>query len=108
MQLQFVRAGVFLCTQMNLFHQAKHQTVEQLEIVQGLLVRCVAEGMQDLDDSYYNELLGLIDEAKLAESWPDLKDVIEKAKTLEIDIAAWLSRMGRTTTSLDWPFSIES
>ena len=59
--------------------------------------------MIDADDNYYNELLGLMDETHIAESWDELDEVITKAKTLEIDVAAWLSGHGRTSISLPWP-----
>lgn len=85
------------------FPQAKSITVENLEMIQTSLLRCVDEGMIDLEDTYYNEILGLIDEAYLVDTWDELMEVIVRAKTLENDVAAWLSMHGRTTVSFPWP-----
>ncbi|MDE3055089.1 MAG: hypothetical protein KGI80_00110 [Verrucomicrobiota bacterium] len=82
---------------------AKEKTLENLEEMQGMLERCIEEGMIDLEDSYHNELLGLIEEAHLVKGWDELREVITKARTLEVDIAAWLARLGRTTLSFSWP-----
>lgn len=86
-----------------LFSQAKSTTLENLEVIQTNLVRSVGEGMIDLEDTYYNEILGLITEADIVDTWEELMEVITRAKTLEIDVAAWLARHGRTTVSLPWP-----
>ena len=85
------------------FSSARLTTLENLEAIQLILIRCVNEGMIDLEDSYYNEILGFIDEANLSDSWEELAEVITRAKTLEQEIAAWLSLQGRTTVSLSWP-----
>lgn len=85
------------------FLEAKGSAVENLEAIRINLNRCVSEGMVDPNDEYYNELLLLIDEATLSESWDQLMEVITRAKTLEIDVAAWLSGHGQTSISLPWP-----
>lgn len=85
------------------FLEARGDTVENLEAIKLSLSRCMDEGMIDLEDAYYNELLALIDEATLSETWDELMEVIAKAKTLEIDVAVWLSNHGRTSISLPWP-----
>lgn len=81
----------------------KKELVENLDALKLSLIRCVDEGMIDLEDHYYNEVLDLIEEAKLISSWEELEEVVQVGKTLEIDIAAWLSLHGRTTVSLEWP-----
>lgn len=83
--------------------EARGDTVENLEAIKLSLSRCMDEGMIDLEDTYYNELLALIDEATLSKTWDELMEVITKAKTLEIDVAVWLSNHGRTSISLPWP-----
>jgi hypothetical protein len=85
------------------FLEARDTTVENLEAIKLNLSRCIDEGMVDLEDTYYNELLSLIDEATLSEGWDELLEVVTKAKTLEIDVAAWLANHGRTSISLPWP-----
>lgn len=85
------------------FLEAKSDTVENLKAIQLNLVRCVDEGKIDLQDEYYNQLLILMDEASLSECWPELMEVVAKAKVFEIDVAAWLSSHGQTSISLPWP-----
>jgi len=82
---------------------AKQTILENLEAIQASLNRCVQEGMIDLDDDYYNEILGLIEDARTVDNWDELMEAVVRAKTLEIDIASWLSRHGRTTLSFNWP-----
>lgn len=84
-------------------HKYKSVILENLEQIQASLNRCTDEGMIDTDSTYYNELLGLMDETHIAATWEELEEVIAKAKTLEIDVAAWLSGHGRTSLSLPWP-----
>ena len=86
-----------------LFLNAKEDAIENLEAIRLSLVRCIDEGMIDEEDLYYNELLALIDEASIADSWDELEEVITKGKTLEIDVSNWLSRHGRSNLSLPWP-----
>ncbi len=82
---------------------AKETTIANLEAIKASLNRCIEEGMIDEDDAYYNELLALIDDAHIVDTWEELTEIIVKAKTLEVDIAAWLSFHGRTSVSLPWP-----
>lgn len=85
------------------FLEARGDTVENIKAILLSLSRCVEEGMIDLEDSYYNELLDLQDEAHISRNWDELIEVISKAKILEVDVAAWLSQHGRTSISLPWP-----
>ncbi len=85
------------------FLESRGDTVENLEAIRLNLTRCVDEGMVDLEDGYYNELLVLIDEASLSKTWDELMEVISKAKILEVDIAVWLANHGQTSISLPWP-----
>lgn len=85
------------------FLESRGDTVENLEAIRLNLTRCVDEGMVDLEDTYYNELSVLIDEASMSKNWEELMEVIAKAKTLEVDVAVWLSNHGQTSISLPWP-----
>ena len=85
------------------FLEARGDTVENLKAIQESLARSIDGGMIDLEDSFYNQVLSLIDEASLSKTWDELMEVIAKAKTLEVDIAAWLATHGRTSLSLPWP-----
>lgn len=85
------------------FHQDRDQITDNLEAIQILLQQCVDEGMLDLEAHFHNELLDLLDEANLSKTYPELAEVASKAKTLEIDIDAWLGIHGRSTLGLTWP-----
>ena len=85
------------------FLEAKGDTVENLQAIKMNLLRCIDEGMIDLEDIYYNQILVLIDEASLSESWAELMEVVSRAKVLEIDVAVWLSGHGQNSISLPWP-----
>ena len=83
--------------------QAKEDTSENLRALQMNLDRCVDEGMIDVESAYHNQVLTLIDETSLSQNWEELMEVVTKAKTLEVDVAAWLANRGETTISLPWP-----
>ncbi len=85
------------------FLEAKGDTVDNLKEIKQSLISCVDEGMVDLGDEYYNQLLVLLDEATISRTWDELAEVISKAKILEIDVAVWLANHGRTSLSLPWP-----
>ena len=83
--------------------QAKDLALENLEAIRMSLIRCVDEGMMDLEDTLHNEVLGLMDELDVLESWPEMEELIIRSKTIEHDIEAWLAMHGRTSISLVWP-----
>lgn len=85
------------------FLEARGDTVENMKAIREGLLSCIDEGMIDLENAYYNQILVLIDEASLSTTWDELVEVISRAKTLEIDVAVWLSNHGRTSISLPWP-----
>ncbi|MBS0625431.1 MAG: hypothetical protein JSS32_05215 [Verrucomicrobia bacterium] len=85
------------------FLAAKEDVMENLEAIQVWINQSVSQGMVDMDDTYYNELLGLMDDTVVMETWPEVEEIILKAKVLETDVDAWLSMHGITTVSLTWP-----
>lgn len=86
---------------------ATQNVIDNLQALQQKLNSCVNEGMLDEGNAYYNELIDLLDDADIVKTWDELMEIIARAKTLEIDIDAWISIRGGTTISLEWP-SIES
>jgi len=84
-------------------HFIKRNILENLETLRLSLVSCVDEGMVDMDDAYYNELLSLVEDIHVVKTSVELSEAVTRAKGLEADIAAFLARKGRTTVSLDWP-----
>lgn len=86
------------------FSKAKKAVLNNLEIIQTSLVQYTEEeGMLDSDDTQYNELLGLIEDAHIIETWDELMEIVSRAKTIETDIDTWLSLHARTSMSLSWP-----
>lgn len=82
---------------------AKKEVVSLLLELQSHLSHCIEEGMLDETAHDHNELVDLIDEAKLASSWDDLEEVIALARRIEKEIITWDSFHGRSTLSLAWP-----
>jgi len=85
------------------FIESKGIVIENLEAIEINLVQCSDERMLDFQNTYYNEVLSLIEETRDCSSWAQLDEIVGKAKILEIDIASWLARHGRTSLSLPWP-----
>jgi hypothetical protein len=85
------------------FHDAIKEVTANLDEIQTTLIQCVEQGMLDTEDILYNRLLDLLDDASIVNNWDDLEELINQAKTLEQDIAAWLSLNGRTSYSYHWP-----
>ncbi len=86
-----------------LLRKAADDVIDNLEALKMSLQRCVNEGMLDVGDVYYNELIDLIDDAEIVQNWDELKEIVTRAKTIEVDIDAWLSIRGSTTISMIWP-----
>ena len=85
------------------FSDAKKVVMHNLEAVQSSLIACVEEGMIDTESVHYNAILDLLEDARLLKEWSEMEELIAQAKTLELDIASYLSRKGRTSVSYRWP-----
>jgi uncharacterized protein YjgD (DUF1641 family) len=85
------------------FSQAVSDVMDNLQVLQVALNRAVDEGMIDEGSSYYNELLDLLEDARIVKTWEELMEIISLAKTIEVDIDAWVSLRGATSISLSWP-----
>lgn len=83
--------------------KAVDDVLDNLQALQMSLERCVNQGMIDEGEYYYNQLVDLISDAEIVKTWDELEEVIAKAKTIEIDLDAWLSVRGSTTISMLWP-----
>ena len=83
--------------------QAKRSVLENLERIKVDLALCIQDGLSDPSGTDYNEILDLIEDAKIIDNWDDLNEAVVRAKTLEIEIAGWLARHGRTSVSFSWP-----
>ncbi|HSX14186.1 MAG TPA: hypothetical protein VLE96_07200 [Chlamydiales bacterium] len=83
--------------------KAADDVLDNLEALQMSLQRCVNEGMLDDGDYFYNELIDLIDDTEIVQTWDELTEIATRAKTIEVDLDAWLSIRGSTTISMEWP-----
>jgi hypothetical protein len=86
----------------NHFNKDKEDTVVNLETIRMTLNECIDEGILDAESDVYNELIELIDQARIVKTYPDLADVITKAKKIETGVDGWLSRKLRETISISW------
>ncbi len=82
---------------------AKQQICENLESLRLSLVLSVDEGMIDLGDTLYNQILALIEDCGVIANWDETVELIDRSKTLEDDIDVWLALHGRSSLSLSWP-----
>ena len=85
------------------FSHDRRLVVDNLYQIKVILNRCIDEGMLDPDCHYYNELIDFIEEAVLVKSYPELLEVVSRAKPLEEEIDAWLALKGQSTLGLSWP-----
>ena len=85
------------------FAESKGDVILNLEAIELNLVQYSDEKMLNFQNTYYNEIVDLVNEARDASTWQELMTVVAKAKILEVDIANWLARHGRASISLPWP-----
>ena len=86
-----------------IFQNAKEDMMENLAALELKVDQAVDQGMVDIDDGYHNELLALMDDAAVVETWPEMAEMISRSQTVETDVDTWLSIHGITTISLEWP-----
>ena len=77
--------------------------LDNLQVLRTRVNSCVDEGMLDEGAHDYNELYELIEEAHFVKTAPELREVVDRARSLESTLDVWLVRQGRTTVSLPWP-----
>lgn len=85
------------------FIEDKEEVLDNLEILNEWLDACIDGGMHDIDATVHNQILDLIDDTQIATRAAEIEEVIAQAKTIEVDLEAWLAQKGRTTLSLAWP-----
>ena len=59
--------------------------------------------MIDEGSKYHNEIVDLLDDVHIVETWMELSEIITLAKTLENEVDAWISIRGSSSLSLEWP-----
>jgi hypothetical protein len=85
------------------FAESIGDVVENLEAIELNLVQCSDDKMFTLQQDFSNQISDLLEETHSISTWHELADIIAKAKLLELDIASWLARHGKTSLSLPWP-----
>ncbi|NGX63910.1 MAG: hypothetical protein KR126chlam6_01332 [Candidatus Anoxychlamydiales bacterium] len=88
---------------MHKFLDDKSQIVDNLESLKINLEEIEKISLFDPDETQYNEILSLIDEAKAADNDLALSEVIPRAKTIETKLDSWFSKEGIETLELSWP-----
>lgn len=87
----------------DIFYKYQDQVIENLETLKINLENCEDLGMLDMDETIYNELVDLIEDARAADNLENLSELITRAKTIESNIDSWYSKEGLTNVELSWP-----
>jgi hypothetical protein len=85
------------------FYDYQDQVIDNLETLRINLENCEEMGMQDIEETIYNEIVDLINETKAIDSIIGLSEIISRAKIIETQIDNWYSKEGITNTELTWP-----
>lgn len=85
------------------FVDFQEKIVDLLSSLSEGLVDTKEMGFLDAEEIFYNRILDLSEEAAAAETFPELSEVIEKAKEIEAFLEAWLERQGLNSLEIEWP-----
>ena len=85
------------------FSKYQSQVLENLKTLKYNLDKCEQLGMEDLNETIYNELSDLIDLAKTATNINDLEETVFQGKMVETKIDMWYTKEGITNLELTWP-----
>lgn len=85
------------------FLEAREDVLNNIGILQINLEKCLEVGMEDPGDGLYNSIDNLINHVKNVSSWDMLKEAIEQAKKIEMEIDRFLLMIGQSTVGLTWP-----
>ena len=77
--------------------------IDNIEALKINLIECKDAGLEDIDDSLYNEIIVLEEETKAQDTDLGLSEVILRAQIIENKLDEWYSLHGISTLSLDWP-----
>jgi hypothetical protein len=82
---------------------AKKTILKNLESIKASFLNCINQGMADIDNELYNQMLDLAEDVRVSNSVEELEVLIVRCKSLEKDIDSWLAALGQTSISLVWP-----
>ena len=87
----------------NKFLSDKDLVIDNLQTLKINLEDLKDLGMPDPDETLYNELISMIDDAKASESDLALSEVITRARVIETKLDSYYSHEGIETIELSWP-----
>jgi len=82
-------------------HQA--MIIDNLKSIKSNLEEIEEISLFDSDESLYNEVLALIDNAKGSDTSSELAEIVQKAKVIEAKLDNWFAKEGIETLELSWP-----
>jgi len=88
---------------MHKFLENQEIIIDNLGAIKSNLVEIEKISPFDSDESLYNEIVSLIDEAKASDSTTALAEIIQKAKVIEKKLDNWYAKEGIETLELSWP-----
>ncbi|NGX44778.1 MAG: hypothetical protein K1060chlam3_00953 [Candidatus Anoxychlamydiales bacterium] len=88
---------------MHKFFDNQTMIIDNLRSIKSNLEEIEEISFFDPDESLYNEILALIDQAKGSDTSSDLAEVIQKAKVMEVKLDSWFAKEGIETLELSWP-----
>ncbi len=87
----------------NDFFNNKALIIDNLRSIKNNLEEIEEISLFDSDESLYNEILSLIDDAKASDTSIALAEIVQKAKVIETKLDNWFAKEGIETLKLTWP-----
>jgi len=81
----------------------REKILDNLSILKNNLERCEEAGLEDLDETIYNEIITLEEETRESDDFLEFSNIITNAQTIENKIDSFYSSLGISTIELNWP-----
>jgi hypothetical protein len=85
------------------FISYQEKVTECLQSLQNVLSDCEESGFVDPEETTYNQLLNLLNETMAVDTYPELREVIEKGKEIEEQLECWAASIGMNSLETEWP-----
>lgn len=85
------------------FEEKKDLVIENIDTLMNRVDICVDSGMLDSEAAVHNTIFDLRGDADEVETPIELAQIVNRCKTVEMNIDRWLSAKGETTIALSWP-----
>ena len=85
------------------FLKIKEDVLNNVGVLRFSLGQCMEVGLEDPESTFYNRIENLERYIKGIYSYVELKEAIDQAKAIEMEIDAFLVSKGELTMSLTWP-----